>query len=126
MSENVLPLLRPQDIKWGAKKLDELKEFKNVIVEAADGLFANVLLSYGNKLASPHIPDELKDEIHAVLDQVEEGDSSEAAQEAVDLLESLVYTIDKLTPGSKEIIVSVLGIFRGVLLTVIPPKGESL
>jgi hypothetical protein len=122
MSENVMPLLRPQDIKWGAQKLDALKEFKNVFVEAADGPFAHILLSYGNKLASPHIPDEFKDEIYAVLDEVEESDNSEAIQKAIDLVDALVQSLVHLAPGVKEIVSSVLEMLKGILLTLMPAK----
>lgn len=122
MGTNVLPLLRPQDIKWGSAKLDGLKDFKNVFVEAADGPFAHILLSYGSKLASPHIADEFKDDIYAVLDQVEENDSSEAVQKAIDLVDALVQSLVHLSPGVKEIVSSVLSMLKGILLTLLPPK----
>jgi hypothetical protein len=119
---NTLPLLRPVDIDWGKNKLDDLVKLKSPVAEAFDGPLAHLFLTYGNKLASPHIPDEFKDEIYAVLDQVEEGDSSDAAQKAIDLFDVLQQSLVHLAPAVKEIVSAVLGVIKGVLLTVIPAK----
>ena len=99
MAENTILLFNDDHIKWGYKTLDDAFDFKEIIknklvgaiVEGVDGPAWRISLNTLNKAVSPYIPDEYKDEVHAALDDVIDGDDdyTEAIANAFEILEQL-------------------------------------
>ena len=99
MAENTILLFTDEHVKKGAKALDDAFDFKEIIknkvagalVEGVDGIAWKVSLNTLNRAVSPYVPDEYKDEVHAALDDVFDGDSdyTVAISNAFDILEQL-------------------------------------
>jgi hypothetical protein len=114
---NTILLLNKNHIDFLAEKLDNLKDFENPIIEGLDGPVAKLSINYLNKLGSPYIPDAVKPDLQAALDQVVEGDYSEAIDEAFDAVYVAIESTE-LKPGQKELIESLLKIIESVLVTL--------
>lgn len=80
---NVLLCFTDEDEKWISQKADDAFDFKEIfsdkpllgaISEKADGPVSHLAIHYVNKVASPFIPDEYKDEIQGAMADIRDGD----------------------------------------------------
>ena len=124
---NTIMLFLDNHIKWGSGLIDDSIDFKELIknpffgvgAEMLDGPLSKVLLGGFNKKVSPYVPDEFKDEIHAVLDDVIDGDDNyqAAISNAIDILDQLKDKIPNLHPLLKTVLDSIIDLMKIALLT---------
>lgn len=131
--ENTIDLLLKEHVKWLANEFDEAFDFKEIIknkvagiaVESFDGKAAEIALNFGNNRVSQYIPDEYKDEIHAALADIMNGDNnySLAVSNAIDIIDQLK---DKLTmqPFVKSITDSLLEMIKAAVLIYLDRNKE--
>lgn len=131
---NTILLLTDEHIAWGVETLDELLPFKEWIknpvvgaaVEGIDGPVLKLTLKGINSKVSPFVPDEYKDEIHAALDDVIDGDDNyaEAIENALDILDDLKDKLDA-APWVLSLIDALIDIVKAVLLTLLDKAVEK-
>ena len=118
MAENTLLLLTPDQVDWVAEKVDQVIKADG-IVEALDKPAAKLFIGLANKYVSLYVPDEYKDEIQAVLTDVMEANYPEAITDAAQAIEAIIQNIEKIKPGVKEIIISLLNLIAAALATMV-------
>jgi hypothetical protein len=129
--DNELLTLTDEQIKIIAKAIDKgfdaEKVFKSTIMgkvgEALDGPLIKTAITQTNKLASPYIPDEWKDEIQAAVDDCFDGDKDYTTS-----VEKVFAIIDTIVEGEiekewvKTIIISFLNLVKTGLLIYLEDK----
>ena len=131
--ENEILLLKKTHIDWISEKLDDAFDFKEIIknkivgsiVESLDKRGAKIALDFSNIRVSQYIPDEYKDEIHKILDDIidEDGFYTDSVNEAIALLNQLSDKIE-IKPFIKSIIESLLELIKASLLILIEKKDK--
>lgn len=121
-------LLLKDFIDFSAKRIDELKEFKNPILEAGDGPLSKLFLNQiVNRYASPLIPDDVKTEAHeaqlAIIESFKDGILTEKEKEnialqLVDIPEKIVEKAN-LNEGVAQMVRAAFQFIDGVLKEVI-------
>lgn len=133
--DNELLTLTDEQIKTIAKAIDKgfdaEEVFKSAILgkvaEAADGPFIKMAITQTNKLASPYIPDEWKDEIQAAVDDCFDGDKdyTTAVEKVFDIIDTIVESeIEK--EWVKTMLISFFNLIKTGLLIYLEDKlGEE-
>lgn len=131
--ENTILLLKENHIDFFAENLDDAFDFKEIIknkvagalVEAFDEKGAKITLNFSNVRVSQYIPDEYKDEIHAILDDIvdDDGDYKESVEIAINLLNQLSEKIE-MKPLVKSILQSLLSLIEAALIMALENKGD--
>ena len=124
MSDNTILLITDEQIDWLAKFADDAmpidewvkRPILGKILEAGDGPIIRAVLNGVNNLASPHIPDGLKDNFQVALDDVIDGDKdySEAIDQ-IDVIGGEILDMTQLSAKVKGAIKTALGIVEIVL-----------
>ncbi len=121
---NTLMLFTDAHISWAAKKGDDALPFdewiKNKLiggaVELGDGPAIKLILNGVNKLASPKVPDTLKDNLHIALDDCIDGDHNYL--EAIDQIDQVgkeILDITKLPLKTQKVILMGLNMLEFIL-----------
>ena len=122
-----MELLLKNHIEFGAKFIDKAYEFDNVVAEAADGPVAKFSLVQTSKFLSPKIEDDIKKEVHDVMDSIilgledntlDEAEKEKIASELLDIPE-LIISKSKLSEGVKGIIKGLFYTLDGIIKEVI-------
>lgn len=128
---NELLLLTEAQINWAAKSFDERFDFteiiKNKIVgmaaEAIDTKVPKWMLGILNAKVSPFVPDEIKDELQAALDDVIDGDKdfTVAVENAIEVIDQLKEKLN-VEAWIKALIDTILDLLKAILLDLIKPE----
>lgn len=86
---DAIMLFRDQDVSFISKKVDEALKLKG-FWEVVDGPAAIAVLKITNPIVSPKLPDNLKTDIHSMMDEIIEGDKAGASEKLADLLNSRI------------------------------------
>lgn len=131
---NSLPIFLESHIEWGSVLLDNVVDCKALFknrpllgagAEALDGKMFKMTLNAINENVSPYVPDEYKDEIHAAMNDVIDGDRDYevAIDNAMDVLSQLKDKLNvpswvkKMINGLIELVESALEVYLEKKLT---------
>ena len=118
---NELLLFKDEHIDWAANKFGDAIDWKELLknkvlgtaAEAVEVPAAKLVLKGLNAKVSPFIPDEYKDEIWEVLDDVvdDDGDYTNAVNAALDILDEVLDNVE-LNPTVKTILEALIALLR--------------
>jgi len=125
-----MDLLRKQDIDYLVKGVDlltdkiEKKTLGTRILELIEKPTANIFFGQLNRIASPHVPDYIKDNIHRSFDNLDAKNYEDAAKEIASVPVEIIEHSEKLDPGKKEIIIGVINIITGTIIELTIDKKD--
>jgi hypothetical protein len=113
-----MDLLKKEHLKWLQEKGDDAIDFNDSlagrIAEAADGLVISLFAGQLNKWLTPKVPDNVKEQLHDVFDNVIVSDYQKSLIELADVIEVIIEN-NEIEPNLKPWLLALIEIYKGVV-----------